>query len=244
MIHCTGQEVPAERVAAAAERVTGVRVFFDGPRTALDYYLFAAGVEENRLFAAHRFRFEENYLARIIGRDVSSAVDPLSEDALARLIEAYRRRLEHEQSTLHFSPLLRPSSRRFRGRERGSLRRSRDGSLGFENRLEPSWRRLSFPLLASLMSLAIRPGKRFLMPLSEPASLRMGKASPQLSREGRTRNAPVEDPSRRAPLRLERGRFPGAPTAINESIPISSSLRRRSSFLALIPSTFPTASAI
>jgi nucleoside-diphosphate-sugar epimerase len=93
VIHACGNLVSATAVARAAERVTGLRITFEAPRSAIDH-LFAQGVEENRVFASHAFRFEQVRLAKLLGDEyVPTLVD---DETLAHLVGAYIRRLERE----------------------------------------------------------------------------------------------------------------------------------------------------
>jgi hypothetical protein len=106
IVHCTGEEVSASAVGKAAEIATGIRVSFDGARSAIDY-LFAERIEANRIFAAHRFRFEQKNLCNILGSAHGSSCE-LSHQSLVNLISVYLHRLGQEKVELRFSPLLRP----------------------------------------------------------------------------------------------------------------------------------------
>lgn len=105
VVHCTGEVVPASAVARAGATVTGLQVTFDHPRSAFDR-LFAQRVEENRIFAAHRFHFEEKRLPELLG----AAFRPteLTEEGLERLIRVYLARLSRERGHLSIPSLLRP----------------------------------------------------------------------------------------------------------------------------------------
>ena len=105
VIHCTGQAVPAALVAQTGGEVTGLRVSFEGPRSALDQ-IFAARVKENHIFMAHRFHFEEQRLPSLLGsRFRATAID---ETSMRRMIAVYLRRLDRERGQLSIPALFRP----------------------------------------------------------------------------------------------------------------------------------------